>query len=431
VSRAFHATAAVKTAYAPALWEIEFRVFDLLAEQTGICRALIHHDSRLIEDLNVDSLELVELILALEEQFDIHIPDDVARSTFVAGSITAGSLAKSVRQQWGKGTVNRRRWFENRSPSQPLKMAFTQLSGTITEHERFAGSLHEPLGLNEQGFPQFRRLTDGIRCVLLPEAVAELGSDAEHSLPDQQPKHRARISSFLMDAQPVSTTAFARFVNSIAAPTSLVFEWCGVTDDDRRSPHFQLDKVAGQWQPRRGTERQPMVLVSWFGAAAYSLWANRRDWRQYKIDSLLPSEAQWEYAARGRAYKDFPWGERPATMHHAQVGLHTARADYGDTLPLADFTARLGVSPFGPLHMAGNIWHWCADWFAPDFYAFKEATKTDPLNQRVTGVRSERGGSWVGPAELTKSSYRRGRPPHSRCRSLGFRCIGIADNLSA
>jgi sulfatase modifying factor 1 len=435
VAKALWAISVGKTAYAPALWEIELRVFDIIAEQTGICEALIHHDSRLIEDLNIDSLDLVELILAIEEEFGVSIPDDASRLPFVNGSVTAGQLAEIVRQQWGKGTLNRRRWFDRKATApKAIKMPFTQLGGTLTEEERCDGELYAQLQDNEQGFPQFRRRTDGMRCILLPAAKVEVGSDAEDALPDQQPKHPVRISEFLIDAEPVSTTAFARFLNSVAArPEGLniatVFEWCGVTDDDRRSLHFQFEKRDGKWMPQAGRERQPVVLVSWYGAAAYSLWANRRDWRNYKSSSLLPSEAQWEYAARGRASKQFPWGDSPATMNHAHIGLHTARASYGALLPLADVNARIATSPFGLLHMAGNVWNWCADWYSPQFYASAEAQRDNPVNLRPTGIRSERGGSWIGPAELAKSSYRRGRPPHARGRCLGFRCVGLAADL--
>jgi len=426
VSKALWAIGIGKTAYAPPLWEIELRVFDIIAEQTAICQALIHHDARLIEDLNIDSLELVELILALEGEFSVCIPDDASRLPFVNGSLTAARLAEIVRQQWGKGTANRRRWFDKKpATAKGLKMAFTQLGGRAIKEELCVGNLYQPLAVNEQGFRQFRRRTDGMRCVVIPAAEVELGSDSEDALPDQQPKHSARISEFLIDTEPVSTTAFARFLNSVGdVNIETVFEWCGVTDDDRRSAHFQLDKCEGQWQPLPATERQPMVLVSWYGAAAYSLWANRRDWRNFKTQACLPTEAQWEYAARGRMTRQFPWGDAPATINHAHVGVHTARAKYGAVLPLADVTARRGVSPFGLLHMAGNVWNWCADWYGPEFYSSTDACRTNPLNARPTGIRSERGGSWIGPAELAKSSYRRGRPPHARGRSLGFRCVG-------
>jgi len=97
-----------------------------------------------------------------------------------------------------------------------------------------------------------------------------------------------------------------------------------------------------------------------------------------------------------------------------------------DTLPMADVNEPLGVSQFGLHHMAGNIWQWCRDWYDAAFYQRAEATAANPVNRTPTQVRSERGGSWVGPAELCRSSYRRGRPIAARGRCLGFRCIGSA-----
>lgn len=412
----------------PALWEVEFRVADVTSRQQGIPREKVRPDSRILEELNIDSLDLVELLLALEEEFGVSIPDDIGKLMFVRSPLTIAALAEIVRHQWGTGIPERKGWLHGR-PKLPVfhTTPFTQLGGILLTGK---GNLFERMAPNPEGFPQFQRRTDGMRCVAIPAADVGLGSGTSAAADDERPRHQALLDGFLMDTEPVSVTAFVRFLNSTMDQASpFIGEWCGVSANDRRGRHFQLRLDGRRWEPVSGTERQPMVLVSWFGASAYSLWANGRDWRRFRDDGLLPTEAQWEYAARGRFGREFPWGDEPATPELALVGLHRSRADYPVLLPLADVHAQLGMSPFGLHHMAGNVWQWCRDWYAGDFYQQPEAAQPNPQQNRPTGIRAERGGSWVGPGELARSSYRRGRPPMAVGRCLGFRCVSEVKDL--
>ncbi len=293
-----------------------------------------------------------------------------------------------------------------------------------------------------------------MRCVVVPDAEVTIGNADPAAPADQRPLHRMDVTSFLIDAEPVSTEAFCRFLNSVGnVPPEVILDWCGVGAADRRGSQYSLKAGAFRgWKTVRGTEEQPMMLVSWYGANAYSLWANRLDWRAYRGDlqvaselrecdvrasppprawlgTCLPSEAQWEYAARGAEPRRFPWGDGPCESTAMCVARHRAGTSYAaDDIPAAPVNARLGLSPFGLHHMAANVWQWCRDWYAPDFYSRPMATRSNAQNDSPGHARSERGGSWVGPAELASSSYRRGRPPAVRGRCLGFRCVGqIAD----
>ncbi|MEN9675538.1 MAG: Serine/threonine-protein kinase pkn1 [Verrucomicrobiota bacterium] len=415
----------------PDLWQLEIRVIELTAESEGISREKIRPDSRILEDLHIDSLGMVELLMTLEEQFGVSIPDDIGKQMFIRSPLTVTALAEIVRHQWGTGTPSRERWIAAR-PEIPTtdRLPFTQLDGLLSPSRE---PLLSQLTATSSGWEHFRRRTDGMRCVLVPGSEVELGSGEAENAGDESPRHRVHLQSFLMDAEPVSVTAFARFLSSIGDDAEpFVAEWCGVDPSDRRSPHFQLSPRWGnRWGAIPGTECQPMVLVSWFGAAAYSLWAGGRNWRAYRTESLLPTEAQWEYAARGALARAYPWGEEPATPERACVGHHRARQSYPGLLPMADVHQKLGMSPFDLHHMAGNVWQWCRDWYDPDFYRTPESGQPNPRQDRPTGIRSERGGSWVGPGELARSSYRRGRPPEAVGRCLGFRCAGLVENLPA
>lgn len=422
------------------------RLIDSQSVLSTLCRIVCKHfklqqvlpQTRFLEDLNADSLDLVELFMEVEDEFGIKLPDvptdPVYKAIFTRRPFRIADFAEIIILQLESGSRSQPiAWLPALAPSSPASVPFLQ--GAALADFAPGEPLLEPMD-SLGGLEMFRRRTDGMRCVAIPEARCDIGSDSGQT--DERPAHTVRLSSFVIDCEPVSVLAYCQFLNRAAVndPAALrdpavLGDWFVPSQGDRRAEHLPVVHLDGRWQPRTPAAGQwPMIMVSWYGANAYSRWANRLDWRQYKQlhlfapgRSTLPSEAQWEYAARGARYREFPWGSQPPLPAIAQFGLHRRRRSYAfDEIPLAPVNAALGVSPFGVLHMAGNIWQWCADSYAPDFYTTPQAQTDDPLNTADTGNRSERGGSWIGSAALLRSSYRRARDPHARGRCLGFRC---------
>jgi len=297
---------------------------------------------------------------------------------------------------------------------------------------------------------RYFRNRDGMECVLVPAAVAAIGANSLPPFEKEEisiaegPCHCVQLSSFLIDIEPVSVGAYARFLNATRPSPESQLDWCQLLDGDDRDCHLPLYRDENDlWQVRPGVPLNwPMILVSWYGANAYSLWVHGHDWRDYRNAELsfLPTEAQWEYAARGADSVLFPWGDAPACPELLNVcwdmASHDQKASHISTpleeFPLAPVNAELGVSPFGIRGMAGNVWQWCRDTYDPTFYQSPEASSTNAWNRAnewSDAPKVEKGGSWVGPADLARSSYRRGRLASAKGRCLGFRCVYDATKL--
>ena len=419
--------------------DIEQRVCEIAADHLAIPRSEVLPSSRLIEDLKCDSLDLVELIMKLEDAFAVTFPQDrwnsVCKVVFSRPKFRLSDLAEVIylQQGTGKPSPHRKRKPVIVLPQVNAQVPFSQLNGTW-EPRRYPDrpSLFESI-VDREHQSMYRRRSDGMRCALLPSAEVEIGSIAPESFPDEQPVHVVQLDAFLIDAEPVSTTAYCRFLNSVDAAESCLTDWLLLDPHDDRQQQMPVARPQGVWQPVIGVEPFPMILVSWYGANAYSLWANGGQWAEYRDrEGFLPSEAQWEYSARGIRTQSFPWGDTSDSQTRMISGQHERGVTYqADTLPMARVNECLGMSPFGLHHMAGNVWQWCRDWYDEGFYRTSESTARNPVNRSETGVRSERGGSWVGPDRLCRSSHRRGREPNARGRCLGFRCISDVQALAS
>ncbi|TWU17885.1 SUMF1/EgtB/PvdO family nonheme iron enzyme [Allorhodopirellula heiligendammensis] len=402
------------------LEQVEARLCVVTAEQIGVDLDEVKPESRMIEDLNCDSLDLIELIMETEDEFGITIPDTpktpVGKLIFARQPFRIRDLAEFAFLNQGTGKPVRSGWRRKPIELPPAaESGFSQLGGRFDSDDLQRIGLYEKLDADGER-PMFRRVTDGMVCVELQEASVLVGSDDEDAHDDERPRHAITLSPFLIDIEPVSVTAFCRFLNSIDLQKHDIEMLIAIAPNDDRQGDMQFERSEQTWKPQAGTAMQPVVMVSWYAADAYSRWANGHDWAADRSErSYLPTEAQWEYAAEG-SFND---------EDNVYAGIHQRGETYeSEGLLMPAVQQNYGQSRFGLRHMSGTIWHWCRDWFSPEFYSSEPATKLDPVAEVETGLRSERGGSWVGPIELCRPSYRRGRNPNARGRCLGFRCVG-------
>jgi formylglycine-generating enzyme required for sulfatase activity len=239
---------------------------------------------------------------------------------------------------------------------------------------------------------------DGMTLVLIPAGDFLMGStdsDVE-AISDEKPQHTIYLSDFWMDRTEVTNGMYAAFLNAKGNQVEGGVTWLDVEDNAVRI--IQQD---GEWKAKASYVNHPVTQVSWYGAKSYCKWAGRR----------LPTEAQWEKAARGIDGRIYPWGNDPPNS-----SLLNFNANVGDTTPVDAYPA--GVSPFGLLDMAGNVWEWVSS--AYDSYPYNVREGREDLS--AISSRVLRGGSWSSYGKLVRISVRGNYNPFLQYDNFGFRC---------
>lgn len=296
----------------------------------------------------------------------------------------------------------------------------------------------------------------------------KMGADNKQAAADEYPKHQVTVSGFWIDPTEVTNAAFAKFVKATGYITtaekkpdweelkkqvppgtpkpdesqliaaSLVFVpatypvdlnnyaqwWAWKAGADWKHPHGPGSNLAGK-------ESYPVVHISWYDAVAYCKWAGKR----------LPTEAEWEWAARGGLQnKIYPWGNEPVNEGKQKANIwqghfpdkNTQQDKFYYAAPVKSFAP----NGYGLYDMAGNVWEWCADYYHENYYktSNKAGGITNPTGPQTSFDPEEpyakkrviRGGSF-----LCNDSYCSGFRVSRRMKStedsgmehLGFRCV--------
>lgn len=226
---------------------------------------------------------------------------------------------------------------------------------------------------------------DGSVLVFVPGGEYTMG--AEDITDEEKPVHKVTLSPFWVGKYPVTCQQYGQFLAA-------------------RPEH---PKPAAWDDKRFNQPRQPVVGVSWEDARVYCEWAGL----------LLPSEAQWEAAARGPEARRFPWGNDEPTPRHANFD-----STEGGPTPVGNYP--LGVGPFGTLDQAGNVWEWCLDVWDAEAYRDRNGKKDPVSPEGEAAGRSLRGGAWDYPAGHLAAAYRDGDRAADRDGGVGFRvCLPL------
>ena len=312
---------------------------------------------------------------------NIGVVKKVGTTVTIAGPFNPGSLTLTITWEDGEQTLTYTVATPKSVPSEP-----------ILETEQDLILEPEPI------------LPEGM--VLIPEGEFKMGSNDGGADDDEQPVHTVHLDAFYIDANEVTNGEFKDFV--LANPA-----WQKDRIDDKFADANYLNDWNGNNHPL-GEREHPVRYVSWYAAMAYAVW----------IDKRLPTEAEWEKAARGGLdKKQYPWGN----------GINLNRANYGKRLGETTPVGEYPPNDYGVYDIAGNVWEWCLDGYEVDFYANSPRrnptaganTVEEIVNnfKNIVDFRVLRGGGWNSEPEWLRAANRHGtRPAYAGIGALGFRC---------
>jgi len=239
--------------------------------------------------------------------------------------------------------------------------------------------------------------------VLIPAGEFVMGTDAQGANPDQRPAHKVYLDAFYMDQHEVTNAQFEEFILGGGYENKKFWTregWDFIQKNKIRAPlRYRQNKVSTE-------PDHPVIGVSWYEAVAYATWAGKR----------LPTEAEWEKAARGTDQRIYPWGNQ---MDFSKLNYfpHVTKV-----FAVGSFTQ--SATPYGLMDMAGSVWEWTADWYDENYYT--HSPRKNPTGPDLGKYRVLRGGGWDSIRLQLQCTYRHYEKEDRQTYSIGFRCAFFA-----
>jgi formylglycine-generating enzyme required for sulfatase activity len=257
--------------------------------------------------------------------------------------------------------------------------------------------------------------------VLVPAGQFMMGDNYREGDPDEVPVHPVYLDAYYVGRHKITNMEYARFLTAGGYSDSTHWDAGGFGDYGAEPRYWRTARFRGGGIA--GNEAFPVVGVSWFEAAAYCGWVSGQTGARYR----LPTEAEWEKAARGTDQRRFPWGE---TVDGSYANYEFSGDPYEpgitpvgfyDGSPHGGFRTSANISPYGAVELTGNVWEWCRDWYAGDYYSV--SPRSNPNGPQTGSSRVLRAGGWVDSHYYHRAANRNSSFPENRNPIQGFRCV--------
>jgi formylglycine-generating enzyme required for sulfatase activity len=245
-------------------------------------------------------------------------------------------------------------------------------------------------------------------CVIIPRGAFLMGVDesVRNVSQNEQPSNFIELEQFEISIYPITNAQFRAFINDGGYGDKHRDCWSEQGWRWRISQNWEYPEFIDD--PNLGVDNKPVVGISWFEAISYVNWLSK----QFNMRYRLPTEAEWERAARGVKGWMYPWGDiwQKNIANTSELGLD---------VPTAVGVFQSSNTKEGCADLIGNVWEWCQNLYAKYPYDANDGRE----NLDTEGPRILRGGSYQTSCLLSRCTYRMWRFPAYRNRYTGFRIV--------